>query len=101
MWWVKEVTRRPGPVPRKKKNKTMERNYIWVLKNDEHVFIKACATREMAIEKMEAWRKNCENMGVFKSVSKLSTVYYDYISFLVTDRNGKEREMTATKTILF
>lgn len=79
----------------------METNYIWVLTNNDGRFIKACATRETAKKEMENWRENFVKAGIFKEISNLDAVYYDTISFKVTDRDGKIREMNARRTILY
>ena len=79
----------------------MERNYIWILTNNDGRFIRAVATRESAKAEMEMWRENFIKIGLFEQVSRLDAVYEDRISFKVTDRNGKESECVARKTILY
>ena len=79
----------------------MEHNNIWVLTNGKGEFVKACATRESAKQEMENWRENCIKVGIFKEISRLDAVYYDRISFKVTDRDGKVNEMVARNTILY
>lgn len=79
----------------------MKENYIWVLTSSKGEFIKACATREVAIREMKKWRENFVSTGIFAEVSKVDTVYYDHISFKVTERDGKVREMFARcKTLI-
>lgn len=78
----------------------METNYIWVLTNGNGGFVKACANRATAKKEMEEWRENFIKIGLV-NVSKLDAVYYDHISFKVTDKNGKVQEMTARQTVLY
>jgi len=78
----------------------MEQNYIWVLTNGNGGFIKACANRETAKKEMEEWRENFIKIGLC-DVSELDAVYYDNISFKITDRNGKVQEMNARRTMLY
>ena len=79
----------------------MENNFIWVLTNNEGVFIKACATRENAVVEMEKWRNNCERIGIFANVSKVDAFYYEQISFEVTHRDGTVWKMEARRTTLY
>ena len=82
------------------KQSDMETNYIWVLTNGKGGFIKACATREAAKKEMEEWRENFIKLGLV-DVSKLDAVYYEHISFKVTDRNGNVSKMNARRTVLY
>ena len=79
----------------------MENNYIWVITNNEGGFIKACATREIALSEMENWRNSCARVGIFADVSKIDAVYYEHISFEVTHRDGTVKKMNARRTILY
>ena len=79
----------------------MEKNYIWVISNNDGRFIKACATRETAKMEMEEWRKNFIKAEIFLNVSELDAVYYDRITFKVTGRDGKVETMSARQTILY
>lgn len=83
------------------KKRVMDNNYIWVLTNNNGVFIKACSTRETAKKEMENWRENFVKAELWKEVSNLDAVYFDKISFKVTAYNGKVAEMTARRVVLF
>ena len=83
------------------KQSKMELNYIWVITNNKGEFIKACATRENALIEMENWRNSCERVGIFANVSKVDAVYYEHISFEVTDRDGTVKKMNARRTVLY
>ena len=73
---------------------------IWVLTNSEGYFINAYETREKALEVITAYRNNLERSGIFAHVSKVDAVYYERITFTATDREGKQRGMRVTKTVL-
>lgn len=73
---------------------------IWVLTNHDHYFVKACATREIALAEMEKWRDNLQKCGLFEWVSEVSAAYYNQITFIVKDRFGATKEMSARETKL-
>lgn len=68
---------------------------IWILTNDEGFFVNACKTRETAILEMRKWRGNFVKCGLFQEVEEVDTSYYSRVTFKVTDRRGKIREMAA------
>ena len=68
---------------------------IWILTNETGHFIEACETRETAILEMRKWRGNFVKCGLFQEVEEVDTSYYSRITFRVTDRRGKIREMAA------
>lgn len=73
---------------------------IWVLKNHTGYFVKACATREIALAEMNKWRNNMAKCGLFEYVSEVSAAFYNEITFIVKDRYGATRKLIALETPL-
>ena len=78
----------------------METSYIWILTNGKGGFVKACSTRKAAEEAMKEWRENFIKLGLVE-VSKLDAVYYEHISFKVTDRSGNISVMNARREVIY
>lgn len=76
-------------------------NTIWIITNYMGGFIKACATREKALEEMKAWRENFIKSGLFAEVSKIDAAYYDHITFETTDREGNTHTHVARENLVF
>lgn len=78
----------------------MEITKIWVLLNHKGEFVKACSTREKALEAMKAWRENFIKIAPLVEVSKIDAVYEDRITFKVTGSATAPQTFIAKSVVL-